>query len=87
MTLTTAEDVRQALGAGQHAAPTDGWLAARGGALLRERRALLARLAPAALDRAGEEEVRRLLLDAAHHLQRVRDLAYDEVELELGGSE
>ena len=29
----------------------------------------------------------RLLVDVEHHLQRRRDLAWDEVELELGGSE
>ena len=29
----------------------------------------------------------RLLTDVTHHVQRIHDLAYDEVELELGGSE
>ena len=29
----------------------------------------------------------RLLLDVARHVQHRHDLAYDEVELELGGSE
>ncbi len=29
----------------------------------------------------------RLLTDINHHLQRLHDLAYDDVELELGGSE
>jgi len=29
----------------------------------------------------------RLLVDIAHHHQRVHDLAYDDVELEIGGSE
>ena len=32
-------------------------------------------------------ELKRLLADIAHHVQRLHDLAYDEVELELGGSE
>ena len=32
-------------------------------------------------------EVQRLLVDVGHHAQRLHDLAYDEVELELGGSE
>ena len=32
-------------------------------------------------------ELKRLLVDIAHHVQRVNDLAYDDVELELGGSE
>jgi hypothetical protein len=31
--------------------------------------------------------VQRLLVDVGHHAQRLHDLAYDEVELELGGSE
>lgn len=74
--------------------PTDGWLAARGGAAMRERTVLLTRLSA-----LGEQvlvdsdldgvavEVRRLVVDVQHHLQRVSDLAYDDVELELGGSE
>ena len=72
----------------------DSWLAARGGAMLRERNALLAQVAGlgarvledpdvAALD----ADLRRLVVDVAHHLQRLHDLAYDEVEYELGGSE
>jgi hypothetical protein len=32
-------------------------------------------------------EVKRLLADIGRHMQRLNDLAYDEVELELGGSE
>jgi hypothetical protein len=32
-------------------------------------------------------EVRRLLGDLEHHVQRVHDLVYDSVSLELGGSE
>jgi len=31
--------------------------------------------------------LKRLLVDISHHVQRLHDLAYDEVELELGGSE
>ena len=31
--------------------------------------------------------MKRLLTDISHHFQRLHDLAYDEVELELGGSE
>lgn len=72
----------------------DGWLAARGGAAFRERNALLGRLTalcPRILDSADVEatrgEAKRLVADIRHHLQRLRDLAYDEVELELGGSE
>ena len=58
------------------------------------RRALLARLSalgPQVLESPDVERVcaalRRLLTDIAHHVQRVHDLAYDAVELELGGSE
>ena len=32
-------------------------------------------------------ELKRLLVDIQRHVQRLNDLAYDEVELELGGSE
>jgi hypothetical protein len=72
----------------------DGWLAARGAGMIRERNTLLGRLAalgPRVLhDPAGDEvlaELRRLLADVEHHLQRRRDLVWDEVEMELGGSE
>ena len=73
---------------------SEGWLAAREGGLLRERTLLLNRLSalgPRVLESHDVEAVRlemlRLLADVAHHLQRIHDLAYDEVELELGGSE
>jgi hypothetical protein len=72
----------------------DGWLAARSGGILRERAALTARLAALGdrvLDNADVETVRgelhRLVADITHHVQRLHDLAYDAVELELGGSE
>ena len=32
-------------------------------------------------------EVQRLLTDLEHHVQRLHDLVYDSVSLELGGSE
>jgi hypothetical protein len=74
--------------------PVDGWLVARGGAAIRERNTLLNRLTamgPAVLESPEVDQVRidmkRLLTDIAHHFQRLHDLAYDEVELELGGSE
>ena len=77
---------------GDHGA--DGWLAARGLTILRERTALLARLSdlgPAVLEDPDVSQVRidlkRLAVDISHHVQRLHDLAYDEVELELGGSE
>lgn len=72
----------------------DGWLAARGAGMIRERNALLTRVAalgPQLLADGPVDELRdrlgRLLVDVEHHLQRRRDLAWDEVELELGGSE
>lgn len=72
----------------------DGWLAARGGSVLRERNALLThlnRLATEVLETRDAEAVRselkRLVADIVRHVQRLHDLAYDEVELELGGSE
>ena len=72
----------------------DSWLAARGGGMLRERNALLTRvsvLGPQVLGSADvsalREDLHRLVVDVAHHVQRLHDLAYDEVEYELGGSE
>jgi len=72
----------------------EGWLAAREVGLLRERNALLRRLSalgPQVLENPDVDQVcselHRLLVDVSHHVQRVRDLAYDEVALELGGSE
>jgi hypothetical protein len=74
--------------------PDDTWLAARGGTAFRQRNALLGRLndlAPLILESPDVEIIRldmkRLLADIAHHLQRLHDLAYDDVEIELGGSE
>jgi hypothetical protein len=74
--------------------PVDGWLVARGGAAIRERNTLLARLTAMGqpvLESTEVDKVRtelkRLLADIGHHFQRLHDLAYDEVELELGGSE
>ena len=32
-------------------------------------------------------ELRRLLVDIDRHAQRMSDLAYDDVEIEIGGSE
>lgn len=72
----------------------EGWLAARGGTAFRERNALLMRLGSLG-SRVLEDpdigsvraEVARLVVDVTHHVQRVNDLAYDAVEIELGGSE
>lgn len=72
----------------------DSWLAARGGSLLRERNTLLTRLShlgPQVLECPDveliREELLRLMTDIRHHTQRVHDLLYDDVGLELGGSE
>jgi hypothetical protein len=71
-----------------------GWTAAREGGVLRERNALLARIAalgPQVLEHPDPDavrlEVQRLLLAVGRHAQRLSDLAYDEVELELGGED
>lgn len=85
--------LRDAL-AGEAAGPDDGWLAARGGTAFRERNVLLGRLnhlGRVVLETEAVEDVRlelkRLVVDVHHHVQRLHDLAYDAVELELGGSE
>jgi hypothetical protein len=85
--------VRDALAA-ETDSPGEGSLAARTDSVLRERNALLRRISaagPGVLEspdvEAVRNELRRLLVDVAHHVQRLHDLAYDEVELELGGSE
>ena len=74
--------------------PDEAWLSARRGTALRERRALLGRigeLEQEVLQCPDLEDVRnhglRLLTDINHHLQRQRDMAYDDVVLELGGSD
>jgi hypothetical protein len=70
------------------------WLAHRAGAIRKERNLLLGRLGalgPQVLEASDPEQVRvemkRLLADISHHLQRLHDLAYDDVEYEVGGSE
>ncbi len=77
------------------AGPTaEAWLAARQGSLLRERNALLAQLAtlgPLVLEGNDRDALRNRLLRLVHdlerHRQRLSDLLYDSVALELGGSE
>ena len=72
----------------------DAWLAARESTLTREREALLAKLSllgPQVLDEPDVEPVhlslKRLVADLEHYRQRVNDLVYDAVALELGGSD
>ena len=70
----------------------EAWQAAREGHLARQRKHLVERLGR--LD-ASEDinpddfsaEVRRLILDLEHHRQRLNDLVYDSVSMDLGGSE
>jgi hypothetical protein len=85
--------VRQAL-SDENFQTWDGWLAARTGTADRERRQLLARISSIGaglLDRLETDrvagEVRRLLNDVEHYRQRVHDLVYDSVAMEIGGSE
>lgn len=72
----------------------DAWLAAREAHLARERTQLLGRLATLGarvlqdLDVGPvREDLLRLLQDLEHHRQRVNDLVYDTVSMEIGGSE
>lgn len=72
----------------------EAWLAAREFSLRRERAALLRQLSaagPAVLHDEDVEEIHaemlRLLQRLEHYRQRVHDLVYDSVALELGGSE
>lgn len=85
--------VKEAL-AGELIRDGDAWLTAREGALVRERDTLLGRLAdlgPEVLEAPDTEFVRRqltrLVADLERHRQRLNDLVYDSVALELGGSE
>ena len=73
---------------------SDGWLAARESSVLRDRNALIMRLSAlgqGVLESPEVEQVRnevkRLVTDIHHHHQKLHDLAYDAVEIELGGSE
>jgi hypothetical protein len=84
--------VKEALTAPQ--AQTEAWLSAREGTSNRARRQLQARVAALAagvLDRLDADvifsELCRLETDLEHYVQRVHDLVYDSVSLELGGSE
>ena len=92
--------VRQRMGVvrdellGEKAGSKDGWLAARGGAAFRERNALLSRLSALSVQvletpdvEATRMELKRLVVDVNRHMQRLNDIAYDEVEMEIGGSE
>ncbi len=86
-------EVKDALAHPQDHHP-EAWLDARTTLSERDRFQLHARvvaLSSGVLDRLSAEaivhETRRLLGDIEHHVQRVHDLVYDSVSLELGGSE
>ncbi|GAB3653766.1 hypothetical protein GCM10027596_04630 [Nocardioides korecus] len=86
------EDVRR--GTAATVTHDEAWLAAKDDCARRQARQLLARVSAllGAVDAADEGPRRifagaeRLLVDLEHHVQRLHDLAYDEVELELGES-
>ena len=85
--------VKDAL-AGEGMRDGDAWLAARELTLQRERTSLLRRLSelgPRVLEEPDVECVRsdlqRLVSELERHRQRLNDLVYDSVTLELGGSE
>ena len=72
----------------------DSWLTARSGHLDRERNRLLTRLSVLGSQLGDStdieqlrESLRRLVRDVRHHHQRVNDLVYDELALDVGGSE
>ncbi len=86
-------EVKDAL-ARPEARQPEAWLAARSHLSSREQVQLHARvvaLSAGVLDRLDNDaiihQVRRLLGDLEHHVQREHDLVYDSVSLELGGSE
>lgn len=73
-------------------ATRESWLAGRAGHLAHERERLRGRLAVASDTVVTDGPTAhaglcRLATDLEHHRQRISDLAYDEVELELGGEE
>jgi hypothetical protein len=78
----------------EHPVRREAWLSARASRMLRERDELITRLNALAAQVLVDPEIddvsdrlSRLLADIARHHQRVDDLAWDDVELEIGGSE
>lgn len=85
--------VRDAL-AREQAKAADAWLAPRQTSLIRERDALLRKLQWLSNEVAESPDVepvhgelRRLIGELERHRQKLNDLVYDGVALELGGSE
>ena len=87
--LTVIRDVLVA----EAPAAYDGWLVAREARGMRERTLLLRRVAAlgdvvqSASELVARAEVARLLGDVERHQRRLRNLQWDAVQLELGGSE
>lgn len=89
--------VEQALAAdhdAEHATDSEPWLDARAARLhreqvrLRSRTSVLAATVCDATDLAVlRESLVRLVVDLHHHQQRVNDLTYDAVDLDVGGSD
>jgi hypothetical protein len=80
--------------AGENTRAVDAWLASRQSSLVRERDSLLLKLnglSTQVVDAPDIEpvclELKRVLTELGRHRQRLNDLAYDTVALELGGSE
>lgn len=78
----------------EHSRVGDAWLAARQVTLARERDQLLrklTRIGPEVLEAPDVESVRqellRVIADLDRHRQRLNDLVYDTVSLELGGEQ
>lgn len=72
----------------------EAWLSPREEQLARERTRLMARTSLLAATICDAEDVapvrlslERLVADLEHYLQRVNDLAYDAVDLDVGGSD
>jgi hypothetical protein len=87
--------VRKALTAERTSARGEVWLSARAGHLHRERNRLLSRVTAlggllsteAVADEPLRQNLHRLAIDLHHHQQRLNDMAYDSVGMEVGGSE
>jgi uncharacterized NAD(P)/FAD-binding protein YdhS len=78
----------------ERTADGDSWLSARAGHLQRERNRLLVRLsvlgtmvAEASDLDAVRTNMLRLVPELHHHQQRMNDLVYDAVSMDVGGSE
>jgi uncharacterized NAD(P)/FAD-binding protein YdhS len=78
----------------ERTADGDSWLSARAGHLQRERNRLLVRLsvlgtmvAEASDLDAVRTNLLRLVPELHHHQQRMNDLVYDAVSMDVGGSE